>query len=175
MFRRTISCVSALVVLGLAACQDSGPLAPIQEDQEAFDLQALLDAARKVERPVAPPWNPPVIRIGGPAAVHVGSPNLLANGGFETGDFSGWSAQATGSGFGGVLTDAWQVGANELAATQGLHPLFPHAEALNNTGSFGATAVQSGPTNYLLVQDLTLPTTTPSRFRGRTAIRTFSL
>ncbi|GMR14356.1 MAG: hypothetical protein BMS9Abin29_2607 [Gemmatimonadota bacterium] len=159
MVRRTSAFVSALIVLVLAGCQDSGPFGlvePIDDGQEAFDLKALIDAARKVERPVAPPWNPPTIEVGGPAAVHAGFPNLLANGGFENGDFSGWSVQATGTGIPGTAL-AWQVGATEDPVSQAAHAPFPHTEPLANSGLAGASAVQAGSTNHLLVQDVVLP------------------
>lgn len=71
MFRRTLGYVSALIVLVLAGCQDSGP----------FGLDRNFEKGPEFE-----------LFDGGWASLHVGFPNLLTNGGFEDGLLTGWTA-----------------------------------------------------------------------------------
>jgi len=82
MFRRISACVGALIVLTLAACQDSGPLGLDKDVEEspAFELFSGGWAA---------------VTENGPS----GFPNLVHNGGFESGTFAPeWSTLIVGPG-----------------------------------------------------------------------------
>ncbi|HEX4135864.1 MAG TPA: PEP-CTERM sorting domain-containing protein [Bryobacteraceae bacterium] len=70
---------------------------------------------------------------------------LLTNGGFETGDFTGWNAQAA-PGSGG----AWAVSSTTLA------PISGELTAGPASGSFYAVTGQAGPGAYALTQSFTV-------------------
>ncbi len=77
----------------------------------------------------------------------------LINGGFEDGS-TGWNATAEGSGINGDLSQAWIFGAVDPNYYFGV--AF-HNESLVNTGEYGASAVENGPTNHYLQQSFTMP------------------
>lgn len=78
------------------------------------------------------------------------SANLLTNGGFETGDYTGWS----------VNTQAGSNGALQVAANNGgTSPISGFAYAANATGgNWFSITDQGGPGSYALTQSFTLAT-----------------
>ena len=69
---------------------------------------------------------------------------LITNGGFETGDFSGWSVADLGSG-------SW------FASSSTLTPLSLFPTAGSASGGFYAVTDQTGPGTHVLLQDFTIP------------------
>jgi hypothetical protein len=72
-----------------------------------------------------------------------GLTDLIVNGGFETGDFSGWTLQSTSGGF--LINDG------VIIPSSGDGPLAPY------DGVYNAFSNQTGPGTRLIYQDVTLP------------------
>ncbi len=81
----------------------------------------------------------------GLTAAHAGAVELVTNGGFETGDFTGWTANATGSALG------FNINNGTFVANSGNGPIAPIS------GSFDAVSNQTGPGLNSLFQLVSLP------------------
>lgn len=91
--------------------------------------------------------------IAAAAAVPAGAAELLVNGGFETGDFSGWtkSVQSGSSGNAFVVPNV-----------SGVSPLSGFSlPQLNTGGQYYAVTDQTGPGSYALTQSFTTDGTSP--------------
>jgi len=87
-----------------------------------------------------------VLALGGGFSAHAGVLQLITNGGFATGDLTGWSEfdQAGGSG-------SWFVSSTTTS------PLSGFADPGPDGGTYFALTDQTGPGSHMLIQSFTVP------------------
>ena len=87
------------------------------------------------------------------AAKPLGGAPAIVNGGFESG-FTGWTTAFVGSGYRGDPAKTWLVGDLDNNLYGGI---VSHTEDLAQSGSAGASAVESGSTYHSIYQDVAVP------------------
>lgn len=143
----------ALLVLA-AACTDDTVTTPIESD--SFDSPEAQAYQREVERSLqaspsasVSPSSLMAPRLA-PAQLEDGEVEVVTNGSFETGDFTGWTTAMTGS---PIFYGPWQVTTAGFGAGFSMAPVDPQDGDYAAWNGFDG----AGPMDFVLSQTVTLP------------------
>lgn len=146
--RRTRITPLALLILAAACSDDTLPTSPADNEADLQLYQQMVEEA--MSRP-APQAVTPGISLApsmDPAPLPEGAVQVVVNGGFETGDFSGWSTAGTDAAF-----RPWAVLGAGFRGGFGMDPTDPQEGSYDASHGFDG----AGPMDFLLSQEVTLP------------------
>lgn len=146
--RRTGITPLALLILAAACSDDTVPTSPATNEADEQLYQQMIEEI--MSRPASQTASPGISLAPSMDPTHLpeGAVQVVMNGGFETGDFTGWSTAATGSAF-----RPWAVLGDGFRGGFGMDPTDPPEGSYDASHGFDG----AGPLDLLLMQEVSLP------------------